>query len=129
MARDRVTFRHRGNLRKTTNFLLNAKKSDFYKLLEHYGKLGVQALSEATPWDTGETALSWWYEIEQTDRGYRLSWTNSNTVNGFSVAILIQTGHATRAGTWVQGRDYINPAIAPIFDQMSEEIRKEVSDQ
>lgn len=128
MANDRVIFRQRGTLRKTESFLKRILKPPIYNILDRYGRLGVAALANATPWDTGETAMSWWYEIEETEKGYRLSWVNSNVVNGFSVAILIQNGHATKSGTWVQGYDYINPALAPIFDQVSEELRKEVSD-
>lgn len=90
--------------------------------------MGVAALSEATPYDSGRTALSWSYQIERTDGGYALHFTNSNVVNGFSVAILIQNGHATRSGTWVPGVDYINQAIQPIFNQISEDLRKEVSE-
>lgn len=126
MAKNRIVIHSRGNLSKTRRFLQSFTENKVYHILERYGRIGVEALSTATPWDTGETALSWDYEIEKTDTGYKLHFTNSNVVNGFAVAILIQTGHASRSGTWVQGIDYINPEIQPLFERMSEEIRKEV---
>lgn len=98
------------------------------KKLHRYGRMGVKALSNATPVDTGKTAASWEYSIERTKEGLSLIWYNTNVVKDWcNIALMIQYGHATRNGGWVQGRDYINPAIQPIFDEMLKKIEKEVS--
>ena len=96
-------------------------------ILEKYGREGVNALSSATPIESGNTAYSWNYEIIDSDTGIKIVWTNSNTVDNVPVAILIQYGHGTKNGGYVIGRDYINPALRPIFDQISAEIWKEVN--
>lgn len=97
-------------------------------ILNRYGRKGVETLSNATPIDTGKTASSWKYEIQKTERGYSVIWYNTNVVNQWcNVAIMIQYGHATRNGGWIEGRDYINPAIQPIFDEMVKTLEKEVS--
>ena len=95
--------------------------------LERYGVKGVDALSNATPEDTGETARSWRYRVRVDKVGYTIEWYNTNIVDGKPVAILIQYGHATGTGGYVVGRDYINPAMRPIFDEMAEELWKEVT--
>ena len=99
-------------------------------ILNKYGKMGVEALQQATPKDTGLTADSWYYEIKHPSNDvYEIIWLNSNTIypnNGTTVAILLQYGHATRNGGWVQGRDYINPAIQPLFEQLADDAWKEV---
>lgn len=98
------------------------------QILHRYGKIGVRALSDATPVDTGKTATSWNYSIEKTNQGFSLIWYNTNVVNDWcNIALMIQYGHATKNGGWVQGRDYINPAIQPIFDRMIKKIEKEVN--
>lgn len=98
------------------------------KKLDDYGRLGVKTLSTFTPVDTGKTAASWKYEVQKTKTGYSIVWYNTNVVNDWcNVAIMIQYGHATKNGGWVEGRDYINPAIAPIFDDMVEKLAKEVN--
>lgn len=89
--------------------------------LDRYGREGVEALSAATPTDTGETASAWSYRIESNPHGAVISFYNSNVENGVSVAILLQYGHATRNGGWVEGRDYINPALRPIFDKIAKD--------
>lgn len=118
---------HKGDFKKTEKFLAGARVFNIRPLLKRYGEAGVRALAAATPKDTGETASSWGYEI-QTDRtGARVIWTNSNVVDGFPIAILIQYGHGTGGGGYVQGRDYINPALRSIFDQLAVAAWKEVT--
>lgn len=121
-----VVIKQKGDFRKTTAFLKKASKIDYRSILEKYAKEGVAALERATPVDTGLTAKSWAYEISVTSSGYSISWTNSNVVDGVPIAIILQYGHGTRNGGYVQGIDYINPAIKPIFDKIQEELWKEV---
>lgn len=117
----------KGDFKKTEKFLQGAKVFNIRGLLKRYGEAGVRALAAATPKDTGETASSWGYEI-QTDRTEaRVIWTNSNVVDGISIAIILQYGHGTGGGGYVQGRDYINPALAVIFDQLAAAAWKEVT--
>jgi|SRR5688572_1252246 len=97
------------------------------EVLERYGVRGVDALSNATPEDTGETARSWRYRVRVDKVGWTIEWYNTNIVDGKPVAILIQYGHATGTGGYVVGRDYINPAMRPIFDEMADELWKEVT--
>lgn len=122
-----IRFRTKGNWKKTEYFLKNAKNFDPIPVLEHYGELGVRLLAENTPIDTGLTAASWYYEIEKSKDGYILQWNNSNVVQHVNIALIIQYGHATQGGTFVQGRDYINPALQNIFDQLAVQVWKEVS--
>lgn len=122
-----IVFKHRGNLNRSSHFLEGLKRIAIRAILDKYGREGVSALAEATPVDTGVTSRSWDYEIAVDSNGYSLSWTNSNVNNGVSIAILLQYGHGTGSGGYVQGRDYINPAVAPIIDQIAERIGKEVS--
>jgi hypothetical protein len=96
-------------------------------ILDKYGAEGVAALASATPVDTGETARSWYYKIERDKSGsFTLAFFNSNIQNGVPIAIILQYGHGTRNGGWVEGRDYINPAIQPIFDRLADEAWREV---
>ena len=106
--------------------LLKHKKKDPIPILEYYGQAGVDALSKATPVDTGLTAASWYYEIWKKDDVWTISWNNSNIQNGIPIAIIIQMGHATKSGGWVQGVDYINPALRDIFKKFSINIGKEL---
>ena len=122
-----ISFRHKGDLSKTTNFLKRAKRLDISRILEKYGQAGVAALASATPVDTGLTANSWYYEIKRDNAGYTISFKNSNVQNGVPIAIILQYGHGTRNGGWVQGRDYINPAIQPIFNQLADDAWREVT--
>lgn len=122
-----IKIRTKGSFKKTEVFLERAKKFDPMPILHRYGGIGVDALQAATPIDTGLTAASWYYEIEKTKTGYRILWNNSNVVNGLNIAILIQYGHGTTGGTYVQGRDYINPALKDLFDNLSIQLWKEVS--
>lgn len=122
-----ISFKHTGDFSKTTKFLERAKRGDYLKVLDKYGKEGVKALSSATPVDSGTTANSWSYKIEKGNSSAKISFLNSNVNKGVPIAIILQYGHGTRNGGYVQGRDYINPAIQPIFDQIANEAWKEVT--
>lgn len=122
-----ITFKHKGNFNKTEKFLKRAKAGEFYKSLDKYAQKGVQALQAATPVDTGKTADSWDYEIEITKESATITWTNSNVNDGVNIAVLIQYGHGTRNGGYVKGRDFINPAMQPVFDEIVDKVWKEVT--
>lgn len=122
-----VTFTVSGSYKKTKKFLKKASKMDIRSVLEKYGKKGVEALRKATPKDTGKTSESWSYEIQNGPNGPVLYWKNSNRVDGVLIALILQYGHGTRQGAYVQGRDYINPAIRPIFDDFAKNAWKEVT--
>ena len=122
-----ISFRHKGDFSKVTNDLVKMKKAAKLDILDKYGRAGVAALSSATPVESGKTANSWGYEIEQTNGSAKIIFTNSNVNKGVNIAIILQYGHGTGTGGWVQGRDYINPAIQPIFDQIAEEAWKGVA--
>lgn len=121
----RVT--QRGNWDKTSSFLKKMSDGDLFATLDQFGQAGVAALSGATPADTGLTSQSWYYEIVRRPGYYSIRWRNSYSVDGRPIAILLQYGHATRQGGYVQGRDYIMPAIRPIFDQIDAEMRRVVN--
>lgn len=122
-----ISIRCSGQYDKTKSFLNKMTKIvESESILNKYGQLGVNALRSATPVDTGLTSSSWQYKVDKKNGGYVLSWYNTHTINNVNVAIIIQYGHGTRNGGWVEGRDYINPAIQPIFDQMVDSIWKEV---
>ena len=112
-----------------TKYLINVKRAAKVNVLEKYGQEGVAALESATPRDTGLTASSWYYEIERVDGQTSITFYNSNIQNGIPIAIILQHGHATGTGGWVQGRDYINPAIQPIFDKIAQKAWEEVTKQ
>lgn len=122
-----VTFRQKGDFSKATRFLERVKEAVGLGLLDKYGQKGVAALSAATPVDSGKTAASWDYEIVSKKGSARITFTNSYIVKGVPIAIILQYGHGTRNGGWVEGRDYINPAIQPIFDELAEKAWKEVT--
>lgn len=122
-----IIIKHKGNFNNTEKFLKRAKQLNVKRILEEYGKEGVKALSSATPVNTGLTANSWDYKVEISNGSYTLSWINTNVVNGVPIAIILQYGHATKNGGYIQGRDYINPAIQPIFDKIAEQVWKEVT--
>ena len=124
-----ITFHVKGNYHKTRKLLQNAEQMDIMSILIKYGQRGVQALAESTPKDTGETAYSWGYEIEEGLGQARIYWTNSHINKGVNIALILQYGHGTGTGGYVQGRDYINPAIQPIFDKILEEAWKEVTEK
>lgn len=122
-----ITFRQKGDFSKLTRFLERAKESVKLGDLDKYGKAGVAALSSATPIDSGKTANSWSYEIINKNGSAEIVFKNSNIQNGVPIAIILQYGHGTKNGGWVQGRDYINPAIRPIFDNLANEAWKGVT--
>lgn len=122
-----ISISHKGDFNKTDKFLRGVITSDYVRILEKYGREGVSALSSATPKDSGETASSWDYEIRHYTGGASITWTNSHVEDGIPIAILLQYGHATRNGGYVYGRDYINPAVRPIFDKIASEIWREVT--
>ena len=122
-----ITFRHKGDFSKLTGFLVKAKQAVRIGDLDKYGREGVAALKSATPIDTGKTAESWYYEIINKDGSSMITFNNSNIQNGVPIAIILQYGHGTRNGGWVEGRDYINPAICPIFDKIANEAWREVN--
>lgn len=122
-----ITFRHKGDFSKTIKFMENAKKAVRLADLDKYGQEGVVALASATPVDTGRTANSWHYKIVVKDGSAAITFYNSNIQNGVPIAIILQYGHGTRNGGWVQGRDYINPAIQPIFDKIAKQAWEEVT--
>jgi hypothetical protein len=122
-----ITFTQTGNFDKTEAYLARLKQEDLSAVLNKYGEMGVNALSNATPIDSGLTAQSWYYTIESRRGYYSIRWHNSNVQSGLPIAVLIQYGHGTRNGGYVQGRDYIMPAIQPVFDQIAEEAWREVT--
>ena len=122
-----VAFKHKGDFSKTISFLERAKNQQIMSILQRYGDAGVAALSSATPVASGLTANSWYYEIEQKSGAHIIAFCNSHVNKGVPIAVILQYGHGTRNGGWVKGRDYINPAIQPIFDELTEEAWKEVS--
>ena len=122
-----ISFRQKGDFSKLTSFLEKAKESVKIGDLDKYGREGVAALSSATPIDSGKTANSWSYEIMNKDGSVTISFNNSNIQNGVPIAIILQYGHGTKNGGWVQGRDYINPAIQPVFDEIVDKAWREVT--
>lgn len=121
-----ISFTASGNTETTEAFLARMMKGDLYSRLEPYGQRGVDALRAATPRDTGITADSWTYEIEKKNGAVTIWWSNTNVESGFNVAIGLQYGHATGNGGWIEGYDFINPALRAIFDEIAEAVWKEV---
>lgn len=122
-----IGFRQKGDFSKTSRYLANVKRAIRLDTLSAYAQEGVEALAAATPKDTGVTAASWSYEIIQETGSVSIVFRNSNIQNGVPIAIILQYGHATRNGGWVEGRDYINPAIQPIFDKLVKKAWGEVT--
>lgn len=122
-----ISFRQKGDFSKLTRFLERAKEAIHLGDLDKYGREGVAALASATPIDSGKTATSWYYEIENKNGQVSIRFNNSNIQNGVPIAIIIQYGHATGTGGWVEGRDYINPSIQPIFDEILNKTWREVT--
>ena len=122
-----ISFRHKGDFSKATSSLEKIKEAAKLGILDKYGRAGVAALSSATPLKSGKTASSWDYEIEHSASSSKIIFTNSNINKGVNIAIILQYGHGTGTGGWVQGRDYINLAIQPIFDQIADEAWKGVT--
>lgn len=123
-----ITFKHKGDFGSTEKFLFKLYSQNFFKSLKQYAEKGVRALSSVTPTDSGETAASWSYRISTQKDVVSIVWTNSKLdKNGTPVAILLQYGHATGSGGYVQGQDYINPAIQPIFDEIEKGVWDEIT--
>lgn len=122
-----VKLTQKGDLRKVEKYLKKSLGDDWLHVLEQYGKQGVEALSKYTPKDTGLTASSWSYEITKNNGTISLTFKNSNVNKGVNIALILQYGHGTANGGYVQGRDYINPALQPIFDKLAEQAWKEVT--
>lgn len=122
-----IKFEHKGDWSKTTGFFEKAKNIVRLGNLDRYGREGVAALASATPVDTGLTASSWKYEIIRTRGSVSINFLNTNIQNGVPIALILQYGHGTRNGGWVEGRDYINPAVQPIFDRLAKEMWEEVT--
>ena len=122
-----IKFKHKGDFSKFTRFMEKAKNAVKVSELDKYGQAGVAALSSATPVDSGETASSWYYEINRQNGKISIDVCNSNVNDGVPIAVILQLGHGTGTGGWVEGRDYINPAIQPIFDEIAYNAWKEVA--
>ena len=122
-----ITFKHKGTFSKTEKFLRQMSKADIMSVLKKYGQQGVTALAAATPVESGLTAKSWYYDIEMKNGSATITFYNSNVQNGVPIAVILQYGHGTRNGGWVQGRDYINPAIQPVFDLIANNAWREVT--
>ena len=122
-----ITFRQKGDFSKLTRYLERVNKAAKISDLDKYGREGVAALASATPVDTGKTASSWNYKIEHKNGSIAIVFNNTNVNEGVPIAIILQYGHGTRNGGWVEGRDYINPAIQPIFDKITENAWREVT--
>jgi hypothetical protein len=121
-----ISVRNTGNFQKTDRFLSGLIGAHYMRKLKKYGERGVAALRDATPKDSGKTAESWSYEIEQTPGRTAIYWKNSHVENGVNIAVILQYGHGTRTGGFVEGTDYIRPAIRPIFEEMANEVWREV---
>lgn len=122
-----ISVKQKGDFSKVNKYLVNVEKAVSPKILERFGKEGVAALRLATPSDSGKTANSWYYEIRSNKGLISITFNNSNIQNGVPIAIILQYGHGTRNGGWVQGRDFINPAIQPVFDKIANEAWREVT--
>lgn len=122
-----IRARVKGDFKNTYNFLDRVRKTDFESILKQYAEEGVQALASATPKRTGKTAASWSYEISRENGRISIYWTNDNMSDGVPVAVILEYGHGTGWGGYVQGRHYITPAIQPVFDKIAEKVREEVS--
>lgn len=122
-----IKFRHKGDFSKFTRYLERVKNAARLGVLDKYGQEGVAALASATPVDTGLTARSWYYKISYMNNSVTISFNNSNIQNGIPIAIILHYGHGTRNGGWVEGIDYIKPAIRPVFDKIADEAWREVT--
>ena len=122
-----IKFRQKGDFAKLTRYFEKTKKAARLSDLDKYGREGVAALASATPQETGLTASSWYYEITNTAGSVSINFYNSNIQNGVPIAIILQYGHGTQNGGWVQGRDYINPSIQPLFDKIANNAWREVT--
>lgn len=122
-----ISFESKGSFKNLEAYLSRAKRADAFHVLNKYGEIGVRALAQATPVDSGLSAESWTYSVEKKRGRYTIIWSNTNVVNGTPVVIMLQYGHGTGTGGWVQGRDFINPAMRPVFDQIADAVWREVT--
>lgn len=122
-----IKFRHKGDFSKLTRYFEKLRNAVKLGILDKYGREGVAALASATPVDSGETANSWYYEVEHKNGAASIIFKNRHVHDGVPIAIILQYGHGTGTGGWVEGRDYINPAIQPIFDKIANEVWREVT--
>jgi hypothetical protein len=122
-----ITFRQKGDFSRLNGYLERAKRTMNLSILDKYGREGVAALASATPVDTGKTASSWYYRIDNRPGSISITFNNSNIQNGVPIAIVLHYGHGTGTGGWVEGRDYINTAIQPVFDKLANEAWREVT--
>lgn len=122
-----ITVSDSGDFRNIEAFLKNVEHGDYLKVLDRFGRMGVDALASATPVDSGLTASSWGYQVKQTKSSAEIVFTNSNVNKGVNVAIILQYGHGTGTGGYIQGIDYINPALKPVFETIAEQAWKEVT--
>lgn len=122
-----ISFTSTGSFKNTERFLTRMSRGDILRELDRYGAMGVSALRSATPVDSGATAASWGYEVTRSRGSWSIAWTNSHNVSGTSIAIILQYGHGTGTGGYVRGRDYINPAIRPVFDKIADGVWKVVT--
>ena len=122
-----ISFRQKGDFSNLSSYLERVKEKVKLGDLDKYGRAGVAALASATPVDSGQTANSWYYEIERQNGSVSIVFNNSNVNKGVPIAVILQYGHGTGTGGWVQGRDYINPAIQPLFDKIADDAWKEVT--
>jgi hypothetical protein len=122
-----IKFRHKGDFSKATRFMEKAKSAVRLSQFDKYGREGVAALASATPVESGLTASSWYYEVEFASSYISINFKNSHVNKGVPIAVILQYGHGTGTGGWVNGRDYINPAIQPVFDRIANEAWREVT--
>lgn len=122
-----ITFKHKGDFSKSKKSMGKMKEIVRRGILDKYGHAGVAALASATPNETGKTASSWEYEIENKSGNSTITFSNTNINNGVNIAIILQYGHGTGTGGWIEGRDYINPAIQPVFDKLADDAWKEIT--
>lgn len=122
-----ITFRHKGDFSKTRRYFERIKEVAKLSILDKYGQIGVNALASATPVESGLTASSWYYQIEHRSGGDAIAFYNSHVNKGVQIAVILQYGHGTGTGGYVQGRDYINPAIQPVFDKIVQDVWREVT--
>ena len=126
MSRDIISVKQKGNFKNTESLFKRAKSRAYLKDLNYFGAMGVKALSSATPRKTGKTASSWDYKIEQTAEYAKIIWTNSNVQDGVNIAVILDKGHGTDDGYWIEGRHYIDPAMEPVFEEIAKKAWKGV---
>lgn len=122
-----ITIKHKGEFKQTSKFFVDCLNPNYMNIIERYANAGVNALASATPVDSSNTANSWGYDIKKRGKTITITWYNTNVVDGVPIVILLQYGHGTSNGGYVQGRDFINPTLKPLFDKMANDVWKEVT--